>query len=223
MQLIIPTHVLREIRSLIAETTEDVETGVSLFGVWTPSPLVLAVCGPGPRAVHAALHYTGDDGYATAVYLALRCALPGIKWLGEFHAHPAGMPQLSSGDLKTVRRVLAGAEGELRPEALIAGVLQRAGRKLDIHPFYFDRTYAEGKEKPTSMEITEVDADDATVRAAQKLAMEGTHDDLTGLCKEPEGSGGALQETPPHRRRWQWWKRHRAHGGAGGGREAHAH
>ena len=119
-KLLIPKKVFDQIVSSVLATRDGLETGVTLFGTSlagipaldqkTTQPdsgcIVLAIAGPGKRATHQPAHYSGDDGHANEIYDALRIAMPGIRWLGEFHVHPRGMTWLSGGDRRTVKQIL---------------------------------------------------------------------------------------------------------------------
>src|SRR5439155_18059247 len=158
-KLVIPKNVFNQIVSSVLETPEGLETGVTLFGtslevnsapdrettVSDSAYVVLAVAGPGKRATHEPAHYSGDDGHANEVYDALRSAVPGIRWLGELHAHPRGMTWLSGGDRRTVKQILTGNDDTLHPHEFIAGVMQSQDSGVGIYPFHFTRDCLEGK------------------------------------------------------------------------------
>ncbi|MCL5671111.1 MAG: hypothetical protein M1423_07435, partial [Acidobacteria bacterium] len=135
-KLTIPRHVFHQIVSAVLETPAGLETGVTLFGTSVPvSPaapsekpgeahvaasntahVVLAVAGPGKRATHQPVHYSGDENYSNAIFGALASAMPGMRWLGELHVHPQGMTWLSHGDRRTVREILTGCDDTLHPK-----------------------------------------------------------------------------------------------------------
>jgi hypothetical protein len=170
MKLILPKHVLDDIREAVRKTRRDVETGVSLFGICLGETVILAAAGPGPSATHRSLHYSSDTEFTNTVYTALQSALPSIEWLGEFHVHPAGMIRLSGGDLETIREIILGTDDTLHPASFIAGVMQRTKDGLEIYPFYFDRTRLESHAEPDPMELQLVEANDEIVRKARTAA-----------------------------------------------------
>lgn len=187
-KLVLPQRVYHDICAIVGETRGDCETGVALFGAcvartvsslsyakeaWPtvvhPDYVVLAVAGPGPRATHQPAHYSGDADYASAIYRALRCALPSVEWLGELHVHPRGMTWLSGGDRRTVRELLSStAKDTVCPKEFIAGVMQRRKNGIEVYPYCFSRRLLDGD----GMEIECVPHDADVVRQARALAMQ---------------------------------------------------
>src|SRR5258707_7712849 len=103
-KLSVPKNVFDGIVRWVSEAPHGCETGVTLFGTFLEGApdshyIVLAIAGPGRRATHEPMQYSGDENHANEIYDALRSALPGIRWLGELHVHPKGMTHLSCGDL----------------------------------------------------------------------------------------------------------------------------
>jgi hypothetical protein len=223
-ELVIPKDILRTIISSVAETSDGLETGVTVFGTRleeSPSAMrvILAVAGPGKRSTHEPAHYSGDDDHTNAVHDALRSAMPGIRWLGEFHVHPQGMTWLSGGDKRTVRHILTGTDHTLHPDEFIAGVMQRRNGAVDIYPYHFTRECLEG----SPMVIRILDSDHPVIHQARLEAIkEGDEHDRSGICKEPEGSGTAVAEAPRHHWLRKWRERLGRHGRAGGDRQVHA-
>jgi len=182
--LVLPEDIRTQIRDIVRDTKDGLETGVSLFGVRVPRVLiryccsigknvivyyyvVLAVAGPGPRATHRFAHYSSDTDYTDGIYQALVSALPAIQWLGELHLHPRGMTWLSEGDRRTVRDVLQGdPKATLSPSEFIAGVMQRCEDGVAIYPFHFSRDEAEEQ----AMWIKHVPANSHMVRCARDAA-----------------------------------------------------
>lgn len=223
-ELVIPKHVLKAIISSVAETSDGLETGVTIFGSRSEGPtpatlVILAVAGPGRRSTHEPAHYSGDDDHTNAVHDALRSAMPGIRWLGEFHVHPQGMTWLSGGDRRTVRQILTGSDQTLHPEEFIAGVIQRRNGAVDIYPYHFTRECLDG----SAMEIRIVDSDHPVIHQARLEAIKrGDENDRSGICTEHEGSRTALPETPRHNWLRKWRERLGKHGRTGGDRPIHA-
>jgi hypothetical protein len=223
-ELVIPRHVLRDIVSFVIKTSDGLETGVTIFGTYSSEPtpatcVVLAVAGPGKRSTHEPAHYSGDDDHANAVHDTLRSAMPGIRWLGEFHVHPRGMTWLSSGDKRTVRHILTGTDQTLHPDEFIAGVMQRRNGTVDIYPYHFTRECLEGR----AMGVRIVDSDDPVIHRARLDAIEkGDENDRPGICEKPEGSGAAVQKTRGHHWLRKWRERFSRHGRKGRDRQVHA-
>src|SRR6266852_1778030 len=95
-KLLFPKHVFDDVVRSALETSRGRETGVTLFGtsletIPVASYVVLAIAGPGRNATHEPEHYSGDENHANEIYVALRSAMPAIRWLGELHVHPRGM------------------------------------------------------------------------------------------------------------------------------------
>lgn len=164
--IVLPEHVHDEIQRVVSTTKGSDETGVSLFGAATREHRVaLAVAGPGPEARRTPVSYQPDVEYANAVFDALTSALPGIRWIAEFHVHPRGMTLLSRRDRETVRSLLAHAE--LNLDDFVAGILQRKNGEVRIYPYYFSREDQVGQ--TASLEVVPSDAD--VVRTAREAAM----------------------------------------------------
>lgn len=177
--LVLPQHIYTDIQDIASEKN-GLETGVALFGVCVfklanPKAIcgllkshhvVLSVAGPGPRAVHEAARYSADGSYYTAIYWALQSAMPAIEWLGELHVHPAGMPVLSSRDYQNVHEILLGEDDTVHPQEFIAGVIQRKKDGVDIYPYFFTRSFLQGR----LMDIERVPSCAEIVRRARSLA-----------------------------------------------------
>ncbi len=187
----LPEHVRADIRRVVAEAGDVDETGVSLFGVVIGGRrVVLAAVGPGPRATHTPVFYQPDVDYVNAAFDALKSALPSICWIGEFHVHPSGMAWLSGHDRKTMQRLLA--DKELQLVDFVAGILQRHGSDIAIHPYWFSRSVPEGQ--AATVEVVESSADvvrEARMRAAEDRA------DKPGSDQREEREADA-----PVRQRW---------------------
>lgn len=221
-KLVIPEHVFSEIVHSL-HSMHGVETGVTLFGTsLTERPtslhVVLAIAGAGRGATHEPTRYSGDENHSNAIFDALRSALPTIRWLGELHLHPHGMPALSFGDLRTVREILAGNDATLHPSEFIAGVMQCREALVDVYPFHFTRSVPEGE----AMQMQLVSPDDSIVRRARlQLVQKGNDHDRSGICTEPQGSRTARPQTPRHRWLRKWWQRRGRDGCKGRNRRVH--
>ena len=220
--LVLPNFVFSEIVATVNRTRDGLETGVKLFGTVIEADassssrdyVVLAIAGPGQNSTHQPAHYSGDADYATDIFTALGTAMPGIKWLGEMHVHPRGMTWLSAGDRRTVRKILTGGDDTVHPEEFIAGVIQRKPGAIEIYPYHFSRECLEGNSISVRLVGDEAPLiEQARLKAIQKgTKHEGTRNDRSHICPQPEGSRTALLETPGHHRLWQWGQRLGAYG-----------
>lgn len=217
-KFVLPQRIYDQIVDTVANTPEGLETGVTLFGVSveeSASYVVLAIAGPGRKATHRPVHYSGDEDQANTVYEALRSALPGICWLGELHLHPTGMHWLSSGDRRTVTEILTGTDQTLHPSEFIAGVMQRREDSVDIYPVHFTRTSLDGE----TMDVHVVDTHAVIVKAARRKGIEN---DRLSFCTESKRSRASVVQTRGYCWLRQWWQRLRRHGRTGGDRDLHA-
>jgi proteasome lid subunit RPN8/RPN11 len=219
MELVLSQDVFDSIAEHVNAAPDGLETGVSLFGAKvtasTSAHVVLAVSGPGKKAVQQPAHYSGDEDHSNAIFEALRSAVPGIEWIGELHVHPRGMTWLSGGDRRTVKKILLGADETLHPHEFIAGVMQRNKAGIAIYPYYFNRDNLEGQ----AMRVTIVGPQSAVLRDAR---LRGIQDDRSSVCTKPTGGGTAFSEAPGHHWLRQWWKRVGRHGRTIWDRAVHA-
>jgi proteasome lid subunit RPN8/RPN11 len=128
--LVVQRGTVAEIKQIVYRTTN--ETGVRLVGtVKGGRYLVRHIIPPGERAVHRPTAYECDNDYAEEQFNRMLARDPDLKFLGELHVHPDGVPNLSRKDLATVRRVLR----EL--PFFIAGTITR--RPFAMWPVLFNR------------------------------------------------------------------------------------
>jgi hypothetical protein len=246
--LIIPKNVHREITRIVRAIPHGLETGVTLFGVTlagTSEPeepsetssqfVVLSVAGPGRRAVHQPAHYAVDQEHASSVYAALGCALPSIRWLGELHLHPPGMTWLSGGDHRTIRAILTGAEGEVSPEEMIAGVMQRSPHSVELYPFHFTRLRRNGRamaifvvdpaspliDEARSKALRQEDTQPATPKGAADESILAT-EPRPDLRAEPCAGGTPREKASRFRWLWKWGRFFNRNGRARRGGAVHA-
>ncbi|GLZ40787.1 hypothetical protein Acsp05_44110 [Actinokineospora sp. NBRC 105648] len=97
-----------ELAQVIGETDahRSIETGGSLFGLWTDGGnlTVFLAIGPGPRAVRAATHFEQDPATHRAVEESLVERF-GVQAVGLWHSHHhLGLTELSGGDLNRTLR-----------------------------------------------------------------------------------------------------------------------
>ena len=131
--------VYTDLREAIFETSEGVETGVTLFGARQDGCRVaLFAVGPGPNTIRTPVFHKPDADHLNREFERLKESYPALEWIGSLHVHPFGMPGLSGHDHRTVAKLLA-----LHPEPLylpdfIAGIIQRCGPKFAIYPYFFE-------------------------------------------------------------------------------------
>src|SRR5947208_1521108 len=81
LRLVVSEAVYRAIRSIIFETREGLETGVTLFGTrQNESRVALFAVGPGSRAVHTPGFHKPDTDYINREYGRLKETFPGLAW-----------------------------------------------------------------------------------------------------------------------------------------------
>ena len=124
------------------------ETGGLLVGYDDPSgaPVVTAVVGPGPRALHSPTRFRPDTRFQQRELTGLYAASGRTqRYLGDWHAHPNGVVVPSRCDRRVLRRirrtaaarapravmVIAGPAGGRDGELLVAAwtVAASAGRR----------------------------------------------------------------------------------------------
>jgi len=141
-RLIVSPDIFASIQETVEQTTEGIETGVTLFGVrWDSGFTALAAVGPGPKAVHTPVFHQPDSDHLNREYKKLLERWPGLEWIGSLHVHPYGMPYLSGHDRSTVERIFGDAS--LCLSEFVAGIMQRRGGRLAIYPYLLrsdDRT-----------------------------------------------------------------------------------
>ena len=85
------------------------ETGGVLIGYWGKSPaepVVTEMIGSGPRAVRTTYSFTPDQDYhVQEISKRYQESKRRITYLGDWHTHPEGKPELSTKDIKTLRRI----------------------------------------------------------------------------------------------------------------------
>ena len=152
------------------------EFAVTLFGEIQGEDYVVShIAPPGQHALSDDAACTGDDDFETAVFHQLRAAHPGIRWLGDLHAHPTGCRWLSLTDRRTIRNILLGTDDTLHPEEYVAGILLRTEEGLDILPLHFHRANLKGS------------------------LMEVHHE---RLCQKSQGTRSLLGQAYRHCRSW---------------------
>lgn len=102
------------------QETGGVLVGYALEG---QQPVVLAVIGPGPAAVHRRDRFHPDHVWQCKQLDELyERSRRGLVYLGDWHTHPDGSPQMSWLDKRTIRAIARHAPAECsQPLMLIGG------------------------------------------------------------------------------------------------------
>jgi integrative and conjugative element protein (TIGR02256 family) len=98
----------RKLAELAVMAGDGLETGGILLGYdhGLAGPIVVRHCGgPGPAAIRRRAYFRRDTEHAAAV-AAEAAAADGSAWIGEWHTHGVEMPEPSSRDLRTYRKLL---------------------------------------------------------------------------------------------------------------------
>jgi integrative and conjugative element protein (TIGR02256 family) len=108
---------------LEADHRFPLETGGVLTGyVHEHHVVVEHVIGPGPRAAHRAARFEPDhDWQCQQIDLIFDESRGACTYLGDWHTHPAGKPQTSLLDRRTLAGITASFKGALRPIMVIGG------------------------------------------------------------------------------------------------------
>jgi integrative and conjugative element protein (TIGR02256 family) len=137
--------VLESLRTLAGEHS-PLETGGCLAGYYargTEDVVVTHAIGPGPRALHRRTEFVADRAFHDEVLALLWEGSQGkIRYIGDWHTHPGGSPQLSSLDRAFMRHAAKSQDAFLKysPVAIVYGELtavrfwsyRRARRLLGI-------------------------------------------------------------------------------------------
>ncbi len=101
------------------------ETGGVLVGYFAPGgePVVYAVVGPGPAAVHKRTRFTPDHSWQCNELDILFEGSAGLwTYMGDWHTHPDGIPQMSWLDRRTLQSIAKHADAKTpRPIMVIGG------------------------------------------------------------------------------------------------------
>ena len=134
------------------------ETGGILIGYWgsrgnTLQPVVTQVIGPGPRARHSQNRFSPDYDYQE-IEVAKRYASSGRveTYLGDWHTHPNGSPNLSWTDKRTLKRIAKNPSNR----ATIPLMLVVGGDLNDPLPLLSAARWTERKWPLSKWEILEV-------------------------------------------------------------------
>ena len=108
-----------------ADRAYPLETGGVLAGYVADNgePVVRAVVGPGPEAVHNRHRFTPDHAWQCRQLDILFAESSGAStYVGDWHTHPDGLPQMSWLDRRTLRSIARHRDaGVARPLMLIGG------------------------------------------------------------------------------------------------------
>ena len=135
----------------LAHLYGELEFAVTIFGFIRDERFeVTHIAQPGPGSKHEYGRCTGDHEFESDFFNDLRKTEPGIRWLGDLHAHPPSYPRLSGTDHRTIQQILFGTDDTLHPEEYVAGIilpLRRAGEPgVAIVPIYFSKVNPSGSE-----------------------------------------------------------------------------
>ena len=101
----------RVLEAMILETTRvyPLETGGVLLGYWVrlyTQVVVTHVVGPGPLGVHHEHSFDPDHDYHASEIARIYSESGRLStYLGDWHSHPDGRPNLSHRDKSTMRRI----------------------------------------------------------------------------------------------------------------------
>ncbi|WP_223644347.1 Mov34/MPN/PAD-1 family protein [Corallococcus sp. EGB] len=102
----------------LARVRAPLETGGLLLGaVVDGEACVLAVTGPGRKAVRNRFGFEADRGRDNRLLARVR---PRLHWIGDWHTHPGGSPILSGTDEEAARSALSDKRGWVL-EMVVAG------------------------------------------------------------------------------------------------------
>jgi hypothetical protein len=161
-RFILPLSVLDEIRRIVAQTPEGLETGVALLGARQVGfRTALCAVAPGPGAVQSPGWYEPDADYLNGEIQKLIVERPGLEWIGSLHVHPFGMPVLSGTDRGTLVQLLGDAD--LRLPDFIAGIIQRQHSRLAIYPYFVPAK----DQFPWLLPVEVVESSSSTVQSAE--------------------------------------------------------
>lgn len=193
-KLLMTEAALAVTRAAVAATTSrwrfKTETGVALFGARLfVAHVAFAAVGPGPEAIYRRTLFEPDADYLNAEFERLKMEWPGLAWLGSLHLHPPGLRRLSAHDRRTVETLLS--DEALGLPDFVAGILQRHGTRLSLHPYLIERSYP----TPRQMRLAVISYDDPLVEAARRQAG--------GVCQtEASSSAASLPATRANASGW---------------------
>ena len=113
-----------------ADRAYPLETGGVLVGYFADNgePVIFAAVGPGPAAIHSRYRFTPDHGWqCSQLEILFEQSSGKLVYLGDWHTHPDGLPQMSWLDKRTLRAIAKHPQA-LTPQPLMligAGAVQR--------------------------------------------------------------------------------------------------
>lgn len=116
---------------LEAVATFPMETGGLLLGTWHAKDVasVAEVVGPGPDAEHAASSFEPDADWQRAELAdAWRRHAGAIEYLGDWHTHPNGTPNLSALDREALTTIAEHPAARAPRPWMVILVIDDAGR-----------------------------------------------------------------------------------------------
>nr|WP_042177794.1 hypothetical protein [Kibdelosporangium sp. MJ126-NF4]CEL12772.1 hypothetical protein [Kibdelosporangium sp. MJ126-NF4]CTQ98458.1 hypothetical protein [Kibdelosporangium sp. MJ126-NF4] len=157
------------------EVNQNIETGGSLYGLWTESgnPTIMLAVRPGPHAIHQVTQFEQDATAHQAIERVL-AEFCGVQAVGLWHSHHRlGLHELSGGDLRRTMRFAA--RNNRRRFCDVLSFIEDAGHssaRVAVKPYvYVDA--AAGKRAPTTFVVLPgVSPIRAALAASQPVAAE---------------------------------------------------
>lgn len=173
----------RALRSMAEEATRTrhSETGGVLVGYRVEDTFVIReVIGPGPSALHSPARFEPDAHWQYAELDRLYASSGGVlRYLGDWHTHPDGSPQMSTLDRRTLASIAACRHTkEPNPLMLIGGGGNDAWA-WRVH-IYTGRTIAR-KAKTVCSEVIEFATEEPTAAYGRQTVPSWTSDSSASL------------------------------------------
>jgi integrative and conjugative element protein (TIGR02256 family) len=118
------------------------ETGGILTGYFSDrgEPVVYAIVGPGPAAVHRPLRFTPDHVWQCRELDTL-FEKSGGQWtyMGDWHTHPNGVPHMSWLDRRTLQSIAKHPDAKVRRPLMVIGGGKDGNWTWLAHQYSHDR------------------------------------------------------------------------------------
>ncbi|GAB2862662.1 hypothetical protein GCM10027200_73950 [Lentzea nigeriaca] len=163
----------------------DIETGGSLFGLWTDggNPTILLATGPGPGAIRRATQFEQDVAAHQAMEKALIETF-GVQAVGLWHSHHRlGLHELSGGDLHRTMRFASRTQRTRFCDVLCYFESSSRPAQVTVKPYVYVEA-SQGKRAPTEFIVL---PGISPVRAA--LAVIEPCAKVFGRFDSPQGTG----------------------------------
>lgn len=131
----LPRPAIREMQHE-ADSKFPLETGGIIMGYWA-RPLrevvITIAIGPGPNAVHERTEFAPDhDFQCSHIADAYQASGRTETYVGDWHAHPFGIPLLSRTDQKTLRRIARTPAARLKNPLMLVLAGEPVGWEMAI-------------------------------------------------------------------------------------------